>query len=584
MSFFRNLKISIKLGVSILLLAISALACALVGMNAMSQLQTASKEVIEEDLNKVLLLGDLSSNFQSMQNLLRSYYITTITRSQTLNSLNELKEENKEIFTEYYESNLTDAEQQGFDDFCASYTDFLQDCDDLIALCDSGKTSQAVMLINNNVSKAGKGLESKLETLLQIQREQIELSEQNQKQVYQRGNMLFIILVISSIVIGVGIFLFCMAFIVTPISRAQVELSSITDSIKEERGDLSRRLHKKGDDEIGRFIDCVNVFITTLDDIMKKISLNANELNNVAEDMATQMHASNESAGNISGIMQKMSVSMDELSNFVGDVNRGMGEIKKDINEMKDYSTEVHHYSNEMKDRADKLELSATQNKGETGKMISQIEESMKIAIEDSKSVEKIHSLTEQILSISSQTNLLALNASIEAARAGEAGKGFSVVADEIRQLADSSRQTANDIQEINQLITTSVNSLINNATSMISYIDERVLSDYENFVGSGQQYSKDASHIEHLMEFLQKNISELDENMHHMVTSMERITNAAEDSTNGIVKTANETSELVQNFDDVLKEAKNNRLIADSMNEITSKFIIDNSCEAEIS
>lgn len=580
MSFFRNLKISIKLGVSILLLTISALACALVGMNAMSQLQAASKEVIEEDLNKVLLLGDLSSNFQSMQNLLRSYYITTITRSQTLNSLNELKEENKEIFTEYYESNLTDVEQQGFDDFCTSYTDFLQDCDDLIALCDSGKTSQAVMLINNDVSKAGKGLEGKLETLLQIQREQIELSEQNQKQVYQQGNILFIILVISSIVIGVGIFLFCMAFIVSPISRAQVELSSITDSIKEERGDLSRRLHKRGNDEIGRFIDCVNIFITTLDDIMKKISLNANELNNVAEDMATQMHASNESAGNISGIMQNMSVSMDELSNFVSDVNRDMGEIKKDINEMKDYSTEVHHYSNEMKERADKLEMSATQNKGETGKMISQIEKSMKIAIEDSKSVEKIHSLTEQILSISSQTNLLALNASIEAARAGEAGKGFSVVADEIRQLADSSRKTANDIQEINQLITTSVNSLINNATSMISYIDERVLNDYENFVGSGQQYSEDASHIEKLMEFLQKNISELDENMHHMVTSMERITNAAEDSTNGIVKTASETSELVRNFDDVLKEAKNNRLIADSMTEITSKFIIDNNYE----
>lgn len=576
MKFLRNLKISIKLGFAILLLAISAILCAVVGMNAMGQLQKASQKVIEEDLNKVLLLGDLSTNFQSMQNLLRSYYITGLTRSQTLISLEEIKAENEEIFVSYRELELTETEQQGFDDFYASYTDFLQNCDELIALCDAGKTSQAVMFINNNVSKDGKGLEKKLETLMEIQQEQIDLSALNQKKVYQRGNAGSIALVVYSIAIGFVILVFCRAFIIAPISRAQIELSAITDSIKEEKGDLSLRIHKKGNDEIGGFIDGVNIFIETLEDIMRKMTENAVELNAVAEGMAMQMNASNESASNISGIMQEMSASMDELSNFVGDVNSNMGEIKNDINEMKNYSTEVHQYSNEMRTRADELEKSAMQNKGETGKMISQMEVALKTAIEDSKSVEKIQSLTEQILSISSQTNLLALNASIEAARAGEAGRGFSVVADEIRQLADSSRQTANNIQEINQLITTSVNALINNANGMISYIDERVLKDYETFVVSGQQYSKDASYVDQIMEFLQKNISELDESMQHMVKSMDRITDAAENSTSGIANTANETSELVKNFDDVLTEAKKNRMIADSLTEITEKFIVN--------
>ena len=103
-----------------------------------------------------------------------------------------------------------------------------------------------------------------------------------------------------------------------------------------------------------------------------------------------------------------------------------------------------------MDQNADKLKNNAILNKKNTWEIVTDIIGKLQTTIQESKKVEKVSELTNDILNIASQTNLLALNASIEAARAGEAGKGFAVVADEIRQLAEDSKNTANDIQKIN--------------------------------------------------------------------------------------------------------------------------------------
>ncbi len=182
---------------------------------------------------------------------------------------------------------------------------------------------------------------------------------------------------------------------------------------------------------------------------------------------------------------------LEELFSTMSDINRE-GMKNAVVTQEKAYHNSLLS-SITMEKTAGDMEKNAVKNKQNTSQIVNSIIGKLQIAIKESKKVEKVNELTDNILNISSQTNLLALNASIEAARAGEAGKGFAVVANEISQLADSSRETANNIQSINTMVITSVNELINNSNHLVKYIDENILPDYDGFVLAGKQYSKDS-------------------------------------------------------------------------------------------
>ena len=113
----------------------------------------------------------------------------------------------------------------------------------------------------------------------------------------------------------------------------------------------------------------------------------------------------------------------------------------------------------------------------------------MKRALEKSKEVKNINVLTESILQITEQTNLLSLNAAIEAARAGEAGKGFAVVANEIRNLAEDSRNAANKIQSMTMEVIKSVEDLASSSEKVLDFIGTKVIDDYKTMVSIGDQY-----------------------------------------------------------------------------------------------
>ena len=230
--------------------------------------------------------------------------------------------------------------------------------------------------------------------------------------------------------------------------------------------------------------------------------------------------------------MEELSATMQEIAATVQTVTENTESISGEVNDIADRTGQMNTYSKEMQERADTLAKNANENKVQTDAMVGNIVGTLKQAIEESRSVEKVNELTGEILNISSQTNLLALNASIEAARAGDAGKGFAVVADEIRQLADSSRDTANNIQAINEHVTKAVHALIDNSNAMIAFIEETVLPDYGTYADSGEQYNEDASYVSEVMNEFTEKTENLKNIMNNVVESIEGIAKAVEEKT----------------------------------------------------
>ena len=230
-------------------------------------------------------------------------------------------------------------------------------------------------------------------------------------------------------------------------------------------------------------------------------------------------------------------------------------------------------FEKEMKANAEKIESDARYNMVQTGEKVGNILDVLNKAIEDSKSVDQVNNLTNDILNISSQTNLLALNASIEAARAGEAGKGFAVVADEIRQLADSSRETANKIQSINSVVVAAVNNLSDNANNLVSYLQQTILPEFQTFVDGGVKYKENASYIENAMDEFVEKTDVLKKNMDEIAHSINTITTVVDDGAAGVNNAAISTQDLVEDIVNISNKMIENKGIAQNLKNSTNIF-----------
>lgn len=361
--------------------------------------------------------------------------------------------------------------------------------------------------------------------------------------------------------------------IVKPAKDATKHLNTIIKGIEEGEGNLTERLNVKYSDEIGQLSAGINAFLDQLQNIMIKLRGSSEGMTAQVNSINSSIVTSEGSASDVSATMQQMSASMEEISATLDTIAAGSRSMLESVHDMKGLAKEGVDVTDTIKLKAEDIRKDALNSKENTIKMLDTNKQLLEVAIENSRSVDKINELTNDILGIANQTNLLALNASIEAARAGEAGRGFAVVADEIRDLAERSKDTANNIQEISSLVTEAVTALASKSNEMLDFIDTTVLGDYDKLVDVANQYYADADQLDGMMDVIDDKSAELEENITNINDGIDGINTAVDESAQGVTQVADNASQLVEMLGSIRNDAESNREISDELSNEVAQF-----------
>ncbi|MGL4799737.1 MAG: methyl-accepting chemotaxis protein [Cellulosilyticaceae bacterium] len=360
----------------------------------------------------------------------------------------------------------------------------------------------------------------------------------------------------SLVLIGVGIAVayFIAKSIVDPIRRATAYLQVI------ETGDFTRAIHtqdRERTDEIGMILNG----IATMQEKLKGLATSIYEESyRIEEEVAGVVQTMGSLSGHLQDVAattQQLAAGMEETSASSEEMSATTQEIEKAVESIAKRSEEGALTANNIRKKAATTKKDVQEAERKASVIITGTKAELQKAIEAAKVVQKISLLSKAIMQITDQTNLLALNAAIEAARAGDAGRGFSVVAEEIRKLADQSKTAVLEIQEVITQVGEAVGNLSSSANQLMGFVAKDVVEDYHRMMEVAVRYDEDAMYVDELVTEFSATSQELLASIQNIMQAIEGVAAAANEGAMGTTDIANRVTDANHKGFDVTKQVE---------------------------
>ena len=287
-----------------------------------------------------------------------------------------------------------------------------------------------------------------LAELKQIQIKDMEQTRAELDQYQATSNKFVIIITILSIVIALILSYFISKGIAKPIQRVTAGLEEIANGNL-----LVEPIKIKNKDEVGVMATTFNKMSSDLQRIVSSVRDSSMQLAANAEELSASSEESLASSQMVAKSAEGQMVASEEQVKHLESSVNSMMELQQGVGQISKSNKEMLQATDGVKNLVTKGSSVVTDVATQMDTIHTTFNETTEIMKNMAKHSDEIQSITALITDISEQTNLLALNAAIEAARAGEYGKGFAVVAEEVRKLAEQSKNSASEIESMVQLI-----------------------------------------------------------------------------------------------------------------------------------
>ena len=425
-----------------------ALICLLLILSILSFLQfKMAKKDIEEALNHRIVQMQLTEKIQqqiaSQGLFLRSYILNgkDETAKANLERYEKLLPQTTKELTSIVRSDYT---KDIMEQVSALQNDLLASSEKAIQAFTNGNTDLALSYINNDVLKYNKEIYALTKELLEYHEEQLQKVEQNVNLTVSRAIIISITLLIISVIVG----LYFMNFVKNAIVQPLRQVIEAADALAQ--GDLTIvQLDYRSKDEIGILAAAVNTLKQNLSKLIGSVQDSSMHLSAASEELSASTEEVTATSSEIAHRVKETTSHLTSSASAAQQNTIAMDETAAGVQRIAEATQYLHHNALNMTQLAHTGGTTILTAKEQMDTISGTTTRIADLTKKLSKQSEAIGQITKVITAITEQTNLLALNAAIEAARAGEHGKGFAVVADEVRKLAEESKQSASQIVAI---------------------------------------------------------------------------------------------------------------------------------------
>lgn len=570
-------KIALKFASVIVILVAIALGALVILGSSIKQISAKSQSFMNNEVKEIDAVHGIYEDYLEIYADMYTHINTRLTSVMDKNA-EQIATTRADMWErmDQYEAQITSQEALDvYNNVKEKLTSYDETVDMILEASRSGDKETANVLVTSNLFTINDSITLNMDKLLSFSEQNLDAGKTTLKKTAQEAENGILLVSLLLVAAAVVILFISDRVIVVPIKRIAKSIQKLTRDIHEGHGDLSSRIPVDTKDEISTLAKGVNEFLDILQDMIGGVMECGREIDHQQRSVNTVVEQTNQNADKTLHTMEELASSMEEVSATATCVSESTVHAEESVGNVTKKAMDGTAFAEEIKNRARELQRMAKDSRESAGNMIKEFDRSLQSSIDDSRKIENINTLTADILSIASKTNLLALNASIEAARAGEAGKGFAVVAEEIRVLADNSKETAGNIQEISVEVVEAVKRLAGDANSLIEFMKERILPDYELLEKSGEQYLNDSVTVDDMMKDIREGMEEISETMQSVTESNNGIANNVQESAQSVVEVVSDTTTLAENMKEIISALEQVSGVIGHLSQQTACFVL---------